>query len=201
MDKVIKRGRPRKFNKDEALEKATNIFWKKGYEGASLNDLTDAMGINGPSLYSAFGSKRELFIKSINAYTSNSACIPLVAFENETDIRDAVKAFMISVISYSIDNPSGASGCFLSSCVATSAGEVEGAQALLKEAILEADKRLAERFDFEKKQGTLPPDFPSMARARLMFDLRQGYVLRARSGLSHTEISQDLDQRVSMILL
>lgn len=200
MTDSAKRGRPRKFDKVEALEKATLVFWKKGYEGASLNDLTSAMGINGPSLYSAFGSKYELFIEAIKTYSSQNACAPLVAFESEPNIRIAVQAFLTAVISNAVDNPSGASGCFLSSCVAASSGEMEEVRALLNKAIRETDKRLAARFDFEKEKGVLSPDFPSLDRARLMFDLRQGYVLRARAGTRKKELSKDLDQRVRMIL-
>ena len=58
-------GRPRAFDSEKALEKALEVFWRKGYDGTSLADLTEAMGINKPSLYSAFGNKEQLFIKAI----------------------------------------------------------------------------------------------------------------------------------------
>src|SRR5260221_13177665 len=61
-------GRPRAFDIAEALEQALRVFWKKGYEGASLSDLTGAMGINRPSLYAAFGDKEELFRKALDLY-------------------------------------------------------------------------------------------------------------------------------------
>src|SRR3977135_3622143 len=61
-------GRPRAFDMDEALERALQVFWRKGYEGASLTDLTEAMGINPPSLYAAFGNKEGLFRKALDRY-------------------------------------------------------------------------------------------------------------------------------------
>ena len=61
-------GRPRSFDVDVALDQALQVFWQKGYEGASLTDLTEAMGINRPSLYCAFGSKEELFRKALDRY-------------------------------------------------------------------------------------------------------------------------------------
>src|SRR5947208_1983555 len=62
------KGRPREFNVDEALAAALRVFWTKGYEGASLTDLTDAMGITRPSLYAAFGNKESLFHKALDLY-------------------------------------------------------------------------------------------------------------------------------------
>ncbi len=194
-------GRPKKFNNDDALLAAINIFWMKGYDGASMKDLTTGMGINGPSLYAAFGDKRELYLKAINAYISNDACTPLVAFESESDIFLAICAFMKAAIKYATDHSSGAKGCFLSSCVSTSAGEVDGVQEMLKKALEETDKRLAKRFDTEKEKGVLPIDFPSLERARLMFDLRQGHVLRARAGLDPSDMLSDIEQRASLVLL
>src|SRR6266576_6468225 len=64
----IQRGRPRAFDPDAALERAMHVFWAKGYEGASLSDLTRAMRINRPSLYAAFGNKEELFRKVLDRY-------------------------------------------------------------------------------------------------------------------------------------
>ena len=61
-------GRPRTFCVDQALDIALKVFWKKGYEGTSIDDLTDAMGINRPSLYSAFGNKEQLFRKALDRY-------------------------------------------------------------------------------------------------------------------------------------
>lgn len=193
-------GRPRSFDRDDALLAAMHVFWAKGYEGASMKDLTEAMGINSPSLYSVFGDKHKLYLEAIDHYASKDACAPLVAFETEPDIKKAVRSFMEAVIDYATENDSGASGCFLSSSVSTSAGVIEGVQTLLKRAIVETDARLSRRFDFEKARGVLSDNFPSMARARLMFDLRQGYVFRARAGFEPESMKDDLEFRVEMVL-
>lgn len=70
--------RPRTFDKDDALLAAMNVFRTKGYDGASMRDLTKAMGISGPSLYSAFGDKRELYLKTIDRYVDVDAYAPVV---------------------------------------------------------------------------------------------------------------------------
>lgn len=200
MNDTKKRGRPKKFNQDEALQAALNVFWEKGYDGASMKDLTSAMAINGPSLYATFGDKHALYIKTIEYYSSNDACAPLVAFENEPNIQLAVQAFLSASIRQATESEAGAKGCFLSSCVATSSGSVEGVQPMLSEAIEKTDQRLASRFDLEKSKGTLAQDFPSVERARLMFDLRQGYVFRARAAFDGETMSKDLERRAKMVL-
>ncbi|MTI13991.1 TetR/AcrR family transcriptional regulator [Sansalvadorimonas verongulae] len=193
-------GRPRSFDVDAALVAATHVFWEKGYDGASMKDLTEAMGINSPSLYSVFGDKKSLYIKAIERYLANDSCAPMDAFESEDNIEKAVRAFMEAVLEYATQQPEGLRGCFMANCVSTTVGTVGGTKELLQEAILSADERLAARFDVEKEKGHLPENFPSKERARLMFDLRQGLVLRARAGISRESMEADLDIRVCLIL-
>lgn len=193
-------GRPRAFNRDDALLAAMHVFWEKGYDGASMKDLTQSMGINSPSLYSVFGDKQSLYLEAVECYVSNDACTPLVAFETEPDIHKAVEMFLVAVVDYATDNESGALGCFLSSCVSTTASTVDGVEKLLQRATFETDNRLARRFDLEKARGSLPNNFPSLERARLMFDLRQGYVFRARAGIDAEVIASDIKFRVETIL-
>lgn len=193
-------GRPLSFDRNKTLLAAMHVFWAKGYEGASMRDLTKAMGINGPSLYAMFGDKRKLYLEAIDCYTSNYGCAPLQAFETEPDIRRAVRAFLEAVIEYSTENANGALGCFLGSSVSTSAGEIEGVQQLLQRAIKDTDSRLCRRFELEKARGALPADFPSMERSKLMLDLRQGYVFRARAGILSSDLLTDIEFRTNMVL-
>jgi hypothetical protein len=124
----------------------------------------------------------------------------LVALETVPDIREAVRAFFEAVIDYSTHHESGAKGCFLVSCVATSAGHVEGTAELLRDAITSTDKRIRARFDQEIEKGSLPQDFPSADRAKLMFDLRQGMVFRARAGFPDSDLASDIDKYVGSVL-
>src|ERR1051325_3475900 len=78
------RGRPRQFDTEKALDRALTVFWQKGYEGASLLDLTRAMGINRPSLYAAFGNKEALFRKALDRYAEGQAAYIRAALEAPT---------------------------------------------------------------------------------------------------------------------
>ena len=154
MNNTKKVGRPKKFDREEALLKAMGVFWKQGYEGASMKVLTDSMGINSPSLYAEFGDKHRLYLEAIDRYANSDACAPLVALEGEPDIRKAVRAFFEAAIDYSTHHDSGALGCFLASCVSTSAGHVDGTQELLRDAIEATDARITARCEIEKARGT-----------------------------------------------
>lgn len=193
-------GRPKQFNRDDAVAGALQVFWKRGYEGASMKNLTEAMGINSPSLYAEFGDKHGLYLEAIDRYANNDACEPLVALESEPDITKAVYAFFEAAIDYSTRHSSGAKGCFLASCVSTSAGHIEGAAALLHDAIAKTDDRITARFELEKVSGRLPEDFPSRDQAKLLFDLRQGLVFRARADVDPAVLKVDIDKNVRAVL-
>lgn len=193
-------GRPVGFDRDTVLNRAIQVFWSKGYDGASMKDLTRAMGINSPSLYSAFGDKQSLYLRCIDSYIDNGACAPLTAFEAEPEIGRAVRAFFLAAIDYSADDQEGARGCFLASSACVNATGMSAVKERLKRAIAETDARLAARFKAEVAAGCLPESFPSEARAALMFDLRQGIVFRARAGISADEISAGVEEKSCAVL-
>lgn len=200
MTDTKKMGRPRSFDYDEALLNAMSVFWAKGYDGASLRDLTKAMGITGPSMYAAFGDKRELFLKTIDQYADVNGCKPVVDFETEENIEKAVRGFLEEVIIHATDSGYGSKGCFLASSVSTNIGQIDGVDERVRKAIDDTDQRLSQRFEREKEKGTLPQDFPSLERASLLYDIRQGYMFRGRAGSSAESLRKDLDHRVKMVL-
>lgn len=200
MNDTKKVGRPKKFNRADAVGRAMDVFWSKGYDGASMKNLTEAMGINSPSLYAEFGDKHGLYLETIDRYANNDACAPLVALETEPDIAKAVWAFFEAAIEYSTHHDGGAKGCFLVSCVSTSAGNIEGTRQLLYDAIKTTDDRITARFDHEVSCGTLPADFPSRDQAKLLFDLRQGLVFRARAGFEAEVLVADIAKNVDAVL-
>lgn len=91
------RGRPRIFNEEEALQAALVVFWRNGYQGASLEELTRAMGINKPSLYAAFGNKEKLYIRALERYRDQQLAKHAAALAAEPQLKKAIKMFLRSV--------------------------------------------------------------------------------------------------------
>src|SRR5260370_23346247 len=104
-------GRPRAFDIDKALDRALRMFWEKGYEGTSLADLTEAMGINRPSLYAAFGNKEALFRKALDRYTSGPAAYVSEALDKPT-ARGVVERLLGGAADL-LTNPRNPRGCLM----------------------------------------------------------------------------------------
>lgn len=106
------KGRPRSFDRTAALEKAMRVFWAKGYDGASLSDLTTAMGINAPSLYAAFGCKEALFREAADFYSATEGIDIWASIERPGPIRQAIADFLrASALSFS--QPGDPQGCLI----------------------------------------------------------------------------------------
>ena len=165
-----------------------------------MRDLTAAMGITGPSLYGAFGDKSELYLKTIDHYASADACTPLVALEREETIDKAVELFLREVIRSATNHESGVKGCFIASSAVASIEHVNGAKERIHEIIFEAESRIAERFQKEIEKGVLPNKFPAKERAKLLFDIRQGYMFRARADVPIDQMLKEIPNRVELVL-
>lgn len=108
---VSKAGRPRCFCPDKALDRALEVFWKNGYDGTSLTDLTEAMGINRPSLYAAYGNKEELFRKAMQRYSDRIACL-LKSADQQPTARAYVEFLLNKSVEFFTD-PNNPGGCFM----------------------------------------------------------------------------------------
>ena len=88
------RGRPRSFDEMEALEKATQVFWSKGYDGVTIDDLVAGMGVGRPSLYAVFGDKRTLFLRVLKAYAEKKGALAAKALLSPQTLRDSLAGFL-----------------------------------------------------------------------------------------------------------
>lgn len=188
-------GRPRAFDTDTALEKALEVFWRKGYDGTSLSDLTEAMGINKPSLYAAFGNKEQLFLKAIELYESRPCAFFMPALEKPTAYE--VAQHMLFGAAANMANKDQPQGCV----VIQGALSCSEAAAAVKEALinrrLEGQQKLLERFERAKAEGDLPATISAETLARYLGTVLQGMAIQANNGAS----SEQLRQVAEMTLL
>jgi AcrR family transcriptional regulator len=185
------RGRPREFCTDAALAAALRVFWSKGYEGASLTDLTEAMGITRPSLYAAFGNKEALFRKALDLYErekldyiNKAMAQPTARAVAETLLRGAVGN------ACSNEEPHGCLGVITS--VACGA-EAEA----IREEVLErgkvAKQVLVERLERAKAEGELSPSVDIEGLTSLLYAVVQGICLQAGSGATRGQLEKLVD--------
>jgi AcrR family transcriptional regulator len=106
------RGRPRGFDRDEALESAMRLFWSRGYEATSISDLTHAMRITSPSLYSAFGDKKRLFLEAVQRYEQAAGCFARKALTEEPTAELAIRRLLLDALK-SFTDPKNPKGCLI----------------------------------------------------------------------------------------
>lgn len=179
-------GRPRAFKEDDALEKAMCVFWRKGFEGTSLSDLTEAMGINRPSLYAAFGNKEQLFRKVMDRYGRGPASHVCDALDAPT-AREVAERCILGTADL-LSDPSHPPGCLgVNAFVAGGDETVREDMAARRFAVIEA---LRKRFARARKEGDLPPDADPSALAMYISTVTQGMSVLAVSGAKQADLQR-----------
>lgn len=177
------RGRPRRFDRQEALRRAMHVFWSKGYDNASLTDLTTAMGINPPSLYAAFGSKEELFKEAVDFYarTEGGAIWDHVAAAPTA--RQAVE-LMLRASADAFTRGPKPRGCMIVLAAPQMEGSNEAVSDALKSRRAENVRVLMERLQRAVEEGELPPHTDWRALASYFATVQHGMSIAARDGAS-----------------
>jgi AcrR family transcriptional regulator len=182
------RGRPRSFDRDEVLDAAVLVFWEKGYDGASIEKLTQAMGINRPSLYSTFSSKRELFIQAIDRYAATQGNRAFSAFRLEPDNRKAVAGFFKASIECATEEGKPR-GCLINT-VATDAAENDAElRDKLSKMFSKTDTAIAKRLQ-TNQDGETPGIRDPEGLARMAHSVTHSIMTRARAGASRKELAE-----------
>ena len=181
-------GRPKEFDEGEALDRAMYVFWKKGYEGTSLSDLTAAMDINPPSLYRTFGNKEALFWKVLERFGEGPAAHVMDCLKEPTAF-EAVKARLYGSVQMMAD-PKHPWGCMGTQAAATCGDEGESVRKGLISVRAKTQAAMAERFERAKAEGDLPEDCDPKALACYIATLVLGISLQAASGVSRRELLQ-----------
>lgn len=180
------RGRPRVFDMDEALEKALQIFWKRGYEGASLAELTETLGINKPSMYAAFGNKEELFKKVLARYTAGPVAFVRDVVKEPT-AREVARSFLYQAAEF-LTEPSHPKGCMIVQGALSSGESAEMVKSMLIQYRASYENLLTERFEKAKINGDLPHDANPKCLAKYLAALHQGMSVQATSGATKDDL-------------
>jgi len=185
---MAERGRPRGFDADSALDRAVEVFWRRGYEGASLGELTAAMGINRPSLYAAYGNKEELFRRALARYAEADMAYARRAMEEPTAY--AVIESFLRANADSITRPDRPAGCLSIQGGLAVGSEIAESLAASR---LAGEQALAERLTRAVDEGDLPPGTDAGALARYVMSVSEGNAVHAAAGVDRASLHATVD--------
>ena len=180
------RGRPRAFDPDEALGRALEVFWAKGYDGASLPDLTRAMGINRPSLYAAFGNKEQLFRKALDRYAQGPGAYVCAALAEPT--ARAVAEHLLLGSADMQTSPRRPRGCLMVNGAMTCGDASDPVRRELAARRRASDGLLQKRLERAAAEGDLPAGADPAALARYLATVVRGMAVQAAGGATRSEL-------------
>lgn len=181
-----KTGRPLSFDRDAALEQAMLTFWRYGYETTSIVDLTTAMGVTAPSLYTAFGDKKQLFLEAARRYAGDPEAMAQ-AFDRAETAHDAARDMLISA-AIAFTGETTPRGCLLASATASGSSASVEVQQVIAEIRTDIAARLHARIARDVETKTLPPDTDAAALAGMVMALIQGMSVLARDGMNRAQL-------------
>ncbi|WP_441238459.1 TetR/AcrR family transcriptional regulator [Bradyrhizobium sp. 930_D9_N1_4] len=183
-----RRGRPRAYEPDVALGKALDLFRRQGFAATSLDDLSEATGMNRPSLYGAFGDKRELYIKSYQRYREEARASMVEIFRQEMPVRQRLERIFASALNIYLSGETGPRGCFT---VVTAASEAVGdpeIRAMVLDGLTELDKAFANCFRKAKEKGELPESAEPAVLAQVASSTVHSIAIRSRARVSRKDL-------------
>ena len=183
-----RRGRPRAYQPEIALGRALDLFRKGGFAATSLDELSAATGMNRPSLYGAFGDKRELYIKSYERYRADARAAMAEVFKGEVPIRERLKRIFAAALDIYLADATEPQGCFTVMTAASEAVADPEIRAMVLDGFAELDKAFASCFRRAKEKDELPPSADPMVLARLASATIHTIAIRARARVPRKEL-------------
>ena len=172
--------RQKEFDRDEALHKAMEVFWARGYEAASIQDLVQHMGVNRQSIYDTFGDKHALFLQALDRYREIQRQRVFELLERPGSVKRNLRRLFQGVIDRAVSGE-GKRGCFVGNAMSELAGRCEETAARACSSVGAAEKTLQRALQRGKEQGEFPRDLDTRAVARFLFSSLQGLLLLAKA--------------------
>ncbi len=181
------RGRPLSFDRDTALEQAMHVFWERGYEAASIADLTSAMGITPPSLYTAFGDKEKLFLEAIERYALGPGSAGPRALAEESTARGAIERWLLESAD-ELTRPCHPKGCMVVMAATNCSVAAERVQTALTKRRAAAIAAIKVRIQNGIDDGELPPETDAKALSNFYSAVYQGMSMQAKDGATRANL-------------
>ena len=182
-----RRGRPPSYDRDVALGAIRDVFWDRGFSATSLDDIAAATGMNRPSLYGAFGDKREMYLAALQMFAAESGRELRKALDAPT-LREALEAFYARAIQDYVSGKEGHRGCLV---ICTAVTEATGDQAIrsaLAAILAEIDSAVAVRIARAQAEGDRCTDGDATALGRVATSVLHSVAVRARAGARRSEL-------------
>jgi AcrR family transcriptional regulator len=192
-------GRPRSFDIDKALDRALQVFWRKGYEGTSLSDLTKAVGVNRPSLYAAFGDKEALFRKALHRYLTGPAAYTREALKQPT-ARAVVERLLQGAADLNTA-PRNPGGCLMVQGALASGEPGDSIRQELIACRAAGEAALRRRFQRAKLEGDLPAHTDQSDLARYLAAVIYGMAVQAAGGASRDKLQRVVEMTLRTLAL
>jgi AcrR family transcriptional regulator len=195
-----RRGRPRAYEPDVALGKALDLFRKDGFAATSLDDLAAATGMNRPSLYGAFGDKRELYIKTYQRYRDDARAMMVDIFRKEMPIRQRLQRIYAIALDIYLSGAEGPRGCFTVMTAASEAVFDSDIRAMVLDGFAELDKAFAACFRRAKEKGELPETSDPVVLAQLASATIHTIAIRSRAGVPRKELEAIVNGAIDVMV-
>ena len=172
--------RQKEFNQDEVLHKAMEVFWTRGYEGASVQDLVKHMGINRQSIYDTFGDKHSLFLQSLDRYREIQSRKVFAVLERPGSVKENLRQLFEEAIRSALSTE-GKRGCFVGNSMSELAGRCKATADRTCSSVAAAEKTFRQALERGREQGELSRVRDTRAVARFLYCNLQGLLLLAKA--------------------
>ncbi|MBI5716529.1 MAG: TetR/AcrR family transcriptional regulator [Burkholderiales bacterium] len=193
------RGRPRAYDPAAALAAATAAFWRAGYAATSLDALSEATGMNRPSLYGAFGDKRDLYLAALQRYVDEARAAMDAALAAPRPLREGLKRVFDLALKLYYPADESPRGCLLVGTAATEAVQDEGIRDVLGRGLRNFDQAFEQRLKRAVAEGELPADADPAQLARLASAVLHSVALRSRAGDRRSELAATAAAGIALI--